>query len=115
MKMQDAFVGSFEAIGYKMNDGTVFHYTDGFPTTDANKGTTAIPTTLGTAGWTATAQIALNECTTNPTWVLFPAKADDGAGLKWGAGIKKGGAATSATDADVDCSVLTTSFKTLAK
>ena len=119
IKLQDAFVselnlfvGSFKVIGYKMNDGNVFHYTDNLPGT-ASDGTTAIAAKgSATAALTLTSQVGLNDCKTNSTWVLFEEQAADGNGLKWSAGIGDGKAATASTF-EQNCVVLTPSFKSL--
>ena len=117
IKLQDAFVselnqfvGNFKVIGYKMNDGNVFHYTDNLPGASSD-GTTQIASTA-TAALTITSQVGLNECDVNSQWVLFEEAASDGNGLKWSAGIGEAQAPTASAFAQ-DCIVLTPSFKSL--
>ena len=119
IKLQDAFVselnqfvGSFKVIGYKMNDGNVFHYTDNLPGS-ATDGTTGIAANgSATAALTITSQVGLNDCKTSSTWILFEQAAADGNGLKWTAGIGDGATATTSVFAP-NCVVLTPSFKSL--
>ena len=119
VKLQDAFVselnayvGTFKMIGYKMPNGTVFHYTDGH--VGAAGETVAISEkNTPELGWTATAQTGLNDCPQNAEWGLFTERAADDNGLKWTAAVAEGTVA--ATSTSVDCEMLTPSFKTLAK
>ena len=111
MSELNQFVGQFKVIGYNMNDGAVFHYSDQVANT-AN-GTSAIsPNGTALIAWKATAQVALNDCDQNSEWGLFQQQAGNGNGLKWTVGLKDGGTAASGT-VDLDCSVLTPSFKSL--
>ena len=119
IKLQDAFVselnqfvGSFAVIGYKMDDGSVFQYTDAVvPTAD---GTVAISAKNSpTKAWVGKAIVALNDCAQNSEWGLFTEQAADGNGLKWTAAIAEGTVAANSNAQD--CAVLTPSFKGLGK
>ena len=118
IKLQDAFVselnqfvGNFTVIGYNMNNGNVFEYTDGV--TGGTDGTVAISESSASKAWTAKAIVGLNDCKTNSEWSLFQQRATNKNGLKWTVGIGDGAAATSGTTTQA-CVVLTPSFKTLA-
>lgn len=101
------YIGSFAAVGYTMNQQTPsFTYTDMKTYTDNSL---AIPPSQE-AVWSAAAKVGLNDCTVGSTWTLWAGKNASGNGLSWGAGIKKGGAGSSASDMDADCSVLTPQF-----
>ena len=118
IKLQDAFVselnqfvGQFKVIGYNMNDGAVFHYSDQVVNT-ANGTSVISPNGTALIAWKATAQVALNDCDQNSEWGLFQQQAGNGNGLKWTVGLTDGGTLASGT-VDLDCSVLTPSFKSL--
>ena len=118
VKLQDAFVselnqfvGDFTVIGYKMDNGAVFHYAD--KTTGTTNGTVAFSST-NMALWEAQAQVALNDCAQSSKWGLFAKKASDGNGLQWDVGIAETGAVAAGTLAQ-DCVVLTPSIRNLIK
>lgn len=83
MKLQDAFVaevgdflGSFEKIGYEMDETTNFKYEDNID--GAN--TVAIATGVQ---WQATSKVALNDCAKGAIWQLAAAASSTGNGAKW--------------------------------
>ena len=119
IKLQDAFVselnqfvGQFDVIGYNMNNGSVFEYSDNVANTADHTSAIAAKGSP-TKAWTAKAIVGLNDCKQNSEWSLFQQQASNGNGLKWTVGIGDGAAATSGTNTQT-CIVLTPSFKTLA-
>ncbi|WP_405338240.1 type IV pilin protein [Fibrobacter sp.] len=117
VKLQDAYIsetglyiGKWNAIGYTMQNGTSFTYTDKVTATNGSK---AIPTSAE-AAWEAAAVVGLNDCTAGSTWTLWLKKNGDANGVQWGAGIKKGSAGSGPKDASVECTVLTPQFGKLA-
>lgn len=96
-------VGNWTKIGYKMNVGTVFHYTDGLK--DATDGTAAITAKTANA-WVATSQSALNDCISGSAWSLdIEANASAGGSVQYTTAITN--------DSNGDCSALTPSFSKL--
>ena len=116
VKLQDAyisetgeFIGKWNAIGYTMSTQTpAFEYADKVTAT-GNAISAAIPTDASKA-WEAKARVGLNDCQSTSTWTLYLKKDGTKNGVIWGAAIKKNGAATSPTDMDTECSVLTPQF-----
>lgn len=112
--MQDAFaseanaVGTWERIGYKMDDTMNFDYIEASPTS-ANDGTAAITASasLGKT-WSAKNKVAMNDCTVSSgtgscEWSLTMTGDAKGNGVSYAAGISSA------------AKMLTPSFQNLAR
>lgn len=120
VKLQDAYIsetgvyiGKWNVIGYSMTTQTPsFDYAEGNASYD-DQGTVALDATEKTL-WTATARVALNDCTANSQWGLFGKRNAKGNGIDWKTGVKKGTAATAGAN-EADCSNLTPQFINLTR
>ena len=103
VKLQDAYIsetsdsiGNWKAIGYQMNNSSVFTYSGA-----AN--TVALTTGMDSA-WVATSNVALNDCEKDKKWTLNVISND-----------KTGGSAayTAVIEDEANCRQLTPSFEKL--
>ena len=102
MKLADAYIAeigdtlsTFSDIGYEISNTPNFNYTDSWGSKKA----------LATgAAWTATSNVALNQCGKGSTWVLNANKSSTGNGAAW-----------TVNDLANGCEPLTPQFKNLAK
>lgn len=102
MKLADAYIAevgdtlsTFADIGYEISNTASFTYTDSWGSKKA----------LTTAdAWTATSEVALNDCAKGKTWVLKANRSSTGIGAAWTTGTL-----------DAECKALTPQFEKLAK